>query len=53
MYHSHDAPVPREPPLTDNVVGLPEQTGLTVTLIEVGAVEGMQVLKRETKASSP
>lgn len=38
-YHVHDAPVPKEPPLTDNVVELPLGTGFGEADAEPGAVE--------------
>lgn len=40
VYHFHDAPVPKEPPLTVNVVGCP-QVVLGLALAEVGSVEGV------------
>lgn len=38
-YQVHAAPEPSEPPDTESVVGLPEQTGLTLADAPVGAVE--------------
>ena len=38
VYQCQDAPVPSEPPTTDNVVE-PPQVGLVVAEMEVGAVE--------------
>jgi hypothetical protein len=39
VYQFHTAPVPKEPPFTDNVVELPGHTWFTVAEILVGAVE--------------
>ena len=39
VYHCHEAPVPNEPPLTVNIVGVPKQIGLADAVILVGAVE--------------
>ena len=43
VYHCHEAPVPSNPPTTDNVVELPGQIGFTDGLIFVGAVESVLV----------
>ena len=37
-YQFHEAPLPREPPMTDNVVA-PPQVGFTLTEAPVGAVD--------------
>ena len=40
-YHCHEAPVPREPPTTLNVVELPAHTGFTVADMLVGSVDAV------------
>ena len=44
VYHLHDAPVPKLPPDTVNVVELPEVTEAGFAVAEVGAVELVQPL---------
>lgn len=39
LYHCQLAPVPKDPPVTDNVVLLPEQMVVAVADAEVGSVE--------------
>jgi hypothetical protein len=39
LYHCHEAPVPKEPPFSDNVVELPEQIGFTDALALVAAFD--------------
>ena len=39
-YHFQDAPVPKEPPLTDSVLGCP-QVVLGLALADVGFVDGV------------
>ena len=45
MYHSHEAPVPSEPPCTVSVTDSPSQTGSGLKLIESAATDGTQLNK--------
>jgi hypothetical protein len=43
-YQFQVAPMPKEPPTTDNVVGFPGQIGFAVALILAGADEGVAIV---------